>query len=1324
MKSKNMRRATVVAVLFAALPVAAVDLFWVGGNTNWTDPNANGAGLSNWSLSSGGAPQGNFPNGGGESAVINLGGSVVNLSATVSIDRMDVLHPTATFSLRATPGLNNTLTMAVSSQNAGTVNLIADGGGSGVAQMTMAGGSTFSNTGTFNFAAPTAGGSVARGFAGSFVNSGAVNVAVNADFNSGAPATNNGTFTVASGGQVFSSAAGVFNQNGGTLANNGAFLFTSGDTFNFNGGNITGNAIEIQNSTLNIGVGSAGTGTFRFISANTHNGNVAAAQTLIISGFSGINTAVNAASFSNAGTLNFTVEGGGAGEARLNLTPGSTLTNTGAINFQLPAAGLNNSRVVNGNLTSSGSMTVGAGVVTTFAGGVGTATTNTGSVTVAATGTINFGSSSTFTQAGGTITNNGAFQLDSDTFNFSGGTTTGNAIALNNSVLNLSAGAGGGQFVFTGSSNTLTGNANPGQTLTVFAPSGVNTLVVAPASFSSAGTIDFLASGGGSGFVQLSMGGAGTFTNTGTVNFKTPTVSGNNSRVLTGNFTNNGTVNVEAGTITTFSGTGSTYTNAATFNVAAGGTLNFGTNGVFTLAGGTLNNLGSVQLDGDTFNFTGGSVTGNAVSMNNSTLNLSAGAGSGQFTFTNPTNTLTGNAKAGQTLTVFAPVGVNTTVTVPASLTNGGTMELLASGGGSGFVQLAIGAGQTLTNTGTVNFKTPTSSGNNARFLNGNFTNNGTVNVETGTATSFSGTGATYTNNSAFNVAAGGTLTFGTSGTFVLAGGTVTNLGTFQLDGDTFNFTGGATAGNAIVLNSSALNLSAGAGMGQFAFTNPSNTLSGNIKSGQTITVLAPSGVNTTVTAAASFSSTGIIDLLATGGGSGFVRLVIGNNGVLTNAGTISLKSPTISGSNARSIAGNLTNNGTFVVEANTASELNGTNATTINNGFFTVQPNASLTFGNGSIFTQAAGTLANNGSFSMEGDTFNFIGGQTTGNPILLSNSILMNGPAATGPGNFRLVNSSSLSGNIAPGQTVNVIATPGVNTSVTATTLTNNGILTLSTTGGGSGVSNLTFPGANSLTNNGQINILPIISSDASRLVTAGLVNNGTYFQSGGTAHTLGPITGTGTMTIAVGNTAATRLVQGSLSLSGSSTLTIAPNSLFNSLNSLSITNTAVLNLTNNDLTIDYTGTSIIAVLIGLYSNDRVIANGSFGGLPTYLAISEAADLGLSEFNGQTIDDTTVIAKFTYVGDGNLDGQVDALDYERIDLAIGNSGVFGTAQGDLNYDGNVDALDYEQVDLNIGNGVGTPLAAVTGGVFIPEPVGGAVLLLAGMGAARRRRV
>ena len=131
------------------------------------------------------------------------------------------------------------------------------------------------------------------------------------------------------------------------------------------------------------------------------------------------------------------------------------------------------------------------------------------------------------------------------------------------------------------------------------------------------------------------------------------------------------------------------------------------------------------------------------------------------------------------------------------------------------------------------------------------------------------------------------------------------------------------------------------------------------------------------------------------------------------------------------------------------------------------------------------------------------------------------------------------------------------------------------------------------------------------------------------------------------------------------------------------------------DRSLIIDYTNSTPISAAIDYILDGRLISAADSSGLPTYLAVSEAADLGLTEFSGISIDGDSVLLKYTYVGDGNLDGQVDALDYERVDLAIGNTGVFGTAQGDFNYDGIVNALDYEQIDLNIGNGVGSPLLA-----------------------------
>lgn len=141
--------------------------------------------------------------------------------------------------------------------------------------------------------------------------------------------------------------------------------------------------------------------------------------------------------------------------------------------------------------------------------------------------------------------------------------------------------------------------------------------------------------------------------------------------------------------------------------------------------------------------------------------------------------------------------------------------------------------------------------------------------------------------------------------------------------------------------------------------------------------------------------------------------------------------------------------------------------------------------------------------------------------------------------------------------------------------------------------------------------------------------------------------------------------------------------------------------LDLTTSDLLLDYTGASPIAGLIdAVRAGSIIFSDTNLDGLPAYLGISEAEDLGVTSFAGRPLDSSAVLLVHTYAGDANLDGQVNALDYERIDLAIGNTGVLGPARGDLNYDSIVDALDYEQVDLNIGNGV-------IGGssVFIPEP-------------------
>jgi endonuclease/exonuclease/phosphatase family metal-dependent hydrolase len=69
-------------------------------------------------------------------------------------------------------------------------------------------------------------------------------------------------------------------------------------------------------------------------------------------------------------------------------------------------------------------------------------------------------------------------------------------------------------------------------------------------------------------------------------------------------------------------------------------------------------------------------------------------------------------------------------------------------------------------------------------------------------------------------------------------------------------------------------------------------------------------------------------------------------------------------------------------------------------------------------------------------------------------------------------------------------------------------------------------------------------------------------------------------------------------------------------------------------------------------------------------------------------------VLAKYTYYGDTNLDGEVDGSDYSRIDSGYLNQAT-GWYNGDFNYDGVIDGSDYTLID-NSFNTQGAEIEAV----------------------------
>jgi hypothetical protein len=199
--------------------------------------------------------------------------------------------------------------------------------------------------------------------------------------------------------------------------------------------------------------------------------------------------------------------------------------------------------------------------------------------------------------------------------------------------------------------------------------------------------------------------------------------------------------------------------------------------------------------------------------------------------------------------------------------------------------------------------------------------------------------------------------------------------------------------------------------------------------------------------------------------------------------------------------------------------------------------------------------------------------------------------------------------------------------------------------------------------------------------------------------------------------------------------------------------------VDLTNGNLVVDYTldaGASPFDAVVaqvqaglgtgtwnGTHGITSSVANASVRGI-IGVGVVENSDTDLLEDTGRTrlydnlelgdgvaLDETCVLVKVTYWGDANLDGVIDANDYDQIDRNyLFQPAVATWSLGDFNYDGVIDANDYDKIDrayLFQGAPMGAGVMAASGGampVATPEP---ATLALLGLGAvaalARRRR-
>jgi hypothetical protein len=145
----------------------------------------------------------------------------------------------------------------------------------------------------------------------------------------------------------------------------------------------------------------------------------------------------------------------------------------------------------------------------------------------------------------------------------------------------------------------------------------------------------------------------------------------------------------------------------------------------------------------------------------------------------------------------------------------------------------------------------------------------------------------------------------------------------------------------------------------------------------------------------------------------------------------------------------------------------------------------------------------------------------------------------------------------------------------------------------------------------------------------------------------------------------------------------------------------------------------------ITGLVADDHLITTQSSASGPqkrTSLAVATADQIGRvgQTFGGQTVGTGDVLVMYTYAGDADLSGDVDADDFFRIDAGF-TGALKGYFNGDFDYSGIIDADDYFLIDSSYAFH-GSPIASAVSAV--PEPAGLPLILAAFAMTARRRRV
>jgi hypothetical protein len=589
----------------------------------------------------------------------------------------------------------------------------------------------------------------------------------------------------------------------------------------------------------------------------------------------------------------------------------------------------------------------------------------------------------------------------------------------------------------------------------------------------------------------------------------------------------------------------------------------------------TLSGAGTLNLNSSNGQYTG-LVTGVAASTltTSSTITGAGTVGNGELNLAN-SGTINANI-SGQNLLV----NVDTCSTCTS--TNTGTLE--ATGGatltlqngtwtqtGAGKITAAASSTVNLTNSVSITGGTLSTTGSgvisdaaNQNIFLTNVTNTGTYQIQNNGATEISGT---LTNNGTITMEAAGN----TTELYLTGNTTLSGTGTVVLSSTNNQWTGYINGVSGTVLtNQSNITGWGTVGDGAVQISNASNgVINSNVSGGNiflnpyTSTTSTNAGLmeatngGTLTMSNGTWTNTGTIQ--AATGSSVFLQSNVSiTGGTLESTGTGTV----ISGQNQDVFLTGLTLAGTFDIQNNSATEINGT---ITNNGVINLQAN-----GNGTgIYVTNAGsgsaTLTGSGSVVLGtgvGNQFWGVGGTS----LTIDQNV--SGVGNIGVGDLTLTNNSTIDANISP-----TVSTAALIIQPSAGGMTNTHIL--EATNGGT----LELTGGTTFTNTGGT--IEAVGSDSS--------------SNPSTVVLTGNITVTG----------------GTLTTSGAGIIEVAANNIANLTN---LTNSGTLNVLNNGQ-IDATGTITNNGTITLQAS----GNSTYFYAPNATVLTGTGTLVMSSTNGQ---------------------------------------------------------------------------------------------------------